>query len=211
MKNSKKHTKNLELVQLSLLAAVMVVLQLFVTMLVRVGAVAPTLALIPLVIASAALGIKGGAILGALFGFIAFICGLTGLDAFTNMMIMYKPAETLLVCLSKAILAGIFSAIVYKLIMAATKKKLFPSVLAASIIAPVTNTALYVLGMALFFREMVPGHSFTDTDGLGVIIAAVFMIIITNFILEVIVTAICTPIVATILTKSKDYKKLLLK
>lgn len=203
--------KNLENVQLALLAAVMVVLQLVATMLVRVGAVAPTLALIPLVIAASALGVKGGAILGSLFGFITFICGLAGLDAFTNAMIMYKPLETLLICILKAGLAGILSALIYKLFILMFKKKIFVASLAASVVAPVVNTAIYVLGMAMFFREMVPGHTFTENDSLWVIIVSVFLIIVANFIMELIVTTVCTPIVASILSKNKEYRKMLLK
>lgn len=205
------HDKNLKMVQLAVLAATMVVLQIAVTLLVRVGAVAPTLALIPLVIGSAALGVKAGVVLGTLFGAIAYICGLTNLDTFTNLMITYKPFETAMICILKAVLAGVISALVFKFVMRISKKKLFPAALASSVIAPIVNTAVYVLGMALFFRELVPGYTFTDSDAIWVVIGSVFMIIITNFIMEVIVTGICSPIVMTALSKNKEFKKMLFK
>ena len=218
MKNTMNgHEKNLRMVQLALLTTVLVVLQLFATFLIRVGVVAPTLALIPLVIGSAALGVKAGAILGAVFGLIAFICGLTGFDAFTNAMIMYKPAETIIICFLKGILAGVLAALVYKCFIKPFKKKknvFIPSLL-ASIIAPVANTAIYVLGMAMFFRDMVTDANgdaiYSSNEALITVMIGVFLIIIGNFILEVIVTGVVTPVITSLLTKNKTFRKLLIK
>ncbi len=209
------HKKNLKMVQLALLAAIIVVLQLLATFLIRVGAVAPTLALIPLVIGGAALGIRAAAVLGGVFSFVAFICGLTGFDAFTNAMIMYKPFETFLVCFLKGILAGILSALVYKGCMKLFRKNVFISSLLSAVIAPVANTAVYIVGMAVFFRDMVTSADgtpvFSNNDAIMTVIIGVFLMIVSNFILEVIVTGVSCPILASILAKSKAFKKMLVK
>ena len=215
MKNT--HEKNLRMVQISLLAAVIVVLQILATLLIRVGAVAPTLALIPLVIGASALGVKAGAILGFVFSLVAFICGLTGFDAFTYQMIMFKPLETVIICFLKGIVAGILAALVYKgcMMLFKTKKNVFVPSLLAAIVAPVANTSVYVVGMALFFRDMVTDANgnpiFASNEALMTVIIGVFAIIIGNFILELIVTGASCPIITSILAKSRSYKKLFIK
>lgn len=211
-KNIDTQRKNRKMVQLALLCALLVALQLLATLLVKVSAVAPTLALIPLVIAGAMHGILGGAVLGTLFGFICFIYGFFGLDAFTNIMISQKPLETLAICMVKGILAGVLGALVYKLLMKLTKNKVFPATLASSVIAPVTNTVIYLAGMTLFFRNMTvdgkPYFGFEPDATLISVFGAMFLMVITNFILEVIITAIASPILASTLAKSKKFSKM---
>ena len=205
-------TKNLKMVQLSFMTALIVVLQLLAALLVRVGAVAPTLSLIPIVIGGAALGCGAGAFLGFVFGLIAFICGITGLDAFTNMMFSARPVETVCICLLKGVLCGLLGAVAYKLLSKATKGKLFPSVLVSSVIVPVVNTAVYVFGMAVFFRDFITDNQgnplYTSNDGLFIVVGGVIVIIIGNFLLELVVNAICCPALAGILSKTKQYKSL---
>jgi len=195
-----------------MLCALLVVLQLLATLLVKVGAVAPTLALIPLVIAGAMHGMLGGAVLGALFGFICFVYGFFNLDMFTNIMINQKPLETLAICMAKGILAGVLGVLVYKLMMKLTKNKVFPSTLASSVIAPVTNTVVYLAGMTLFFRNMTvdgkPYFGFEPDATLLSVFGAMFLMVITNFVLEVIITAIASPILASNLAKSKKFSKM---
>lgn len=209
------HKKNQKMVQISLLCALLVVLQLLATMLVKIGVVAPTLALVPIVIAGAMFGIGGGAILGALFGIVCFLYGFFGLDAFTNLMLGYKPIETFTICMAKGILAGVFGALIYKAVMKISKNKVFPSALASAIICPVINTVIYLFGMAIFFRDMtVNGESyfgFEPSASLFSVFGAMFLMVITNFILEVIVTAICSPILAANLAKSKKFGKLFVR
>ena len=121
-----KKTKNRAMVQLAFFSALIVVLQLIGTMLVRVGAVAPALAPIPLVIGCIIFGYKGALILGSVFGFITLSCGITGFDVFTNHMFQFKPIETAAICFGKAILAALLGVVVYKLaikIFKAIKKR----------------------------------------------------------------------------------------
>lgn len=206
-----KQKKTRSLVQIALFAALIIVLQLIGTLLIRVGAVAPALAPIPLIIGSIIFGFKGSAILGFVFGLITFICGITGFDVFTNHMFMYKPIETIIICFTKAILAGLVSLIVYKLCIKLFSGNLFPSVLIASVAAPIVNTGVYLLGMASFFKDVTMPDgtayfAFSESDTFMVVIAGMFMMVIINFILEVIVTPICTSLITSILSKSKQFK-----
>ena len=79
MKTQKE--KTLELVQLSMLAALVVVLQLLSALIPPIaGMVSITLTLIPVVIGAILFGKKGGAILGFVFGLIVLINCIAGLD-----------------------------------------------------------------------------------------------------------------------------------
>ena len=215
--NSRKK-KNLELTQLALLSAILVVLQLLSATLVRVGLVAPTLALVPIVLAGATLGLKGGITLGTVFGAITFICGITGLDTYTLYLFQNKPLETALLCFAKAIIAAVLGTLFYKVCMKLFKGNVFVASLVSGIMIPVTNTFIYLLGMAVFMRDLVTTASATDPDiqvpiyssdeALVTVMIGFAGIIIVNFILELIVTVICSPAVSTVLSKSKRFKKM---
>ena len=208
MAKIKSHEKNLRMVQLAMIMAIMVVLQIFGAALVRVAITVPALVLIPLYIGSAAFGKKTGAILGGFFGVITLLLGVTGFDAYTHGLFLYKPVATAVICLGKGIAAGFLSAVVYEVMMKLTKNKLFPSSIISSIITPLTNTALYVLGVFVFFKEY---SGFAADSTLWYVFGAVFMMIIVNFLIEVAMNAICCPILVSILAKSKHFKKLLVK
>ncbi|MBE6707744.1 MAG: ECF transporter S component [Ruminococcaceae bacterium] len=207
--------KNLELTQLALLSAILVVLQILSASLVRVGLVAPTLALVPMVLAGATLGIKGGVTLGAVFGAVTFICGITGLDAYTFYLFDNKPLETTLLCFLKGILAGLIGALAFKGSMKIFKSNVLPSALVSGMVIPVINTFTYLLGMALFMRDLVTDANnspvYSSNDALITVMIGFAGMVLFNFILELIVTTVCSPAVATVLSKSKKFKKLFSK
>lgn len=204
--------KNLELAQLALLSAILVVLQLLSATLVRVGLVAPTLALVPMVLAGATLGIKGGITLGTVFGAVTFICGITGLDAYTFYLFENKPLETVGLCFLKGILAGVIGTLAFKGCMKLFKGNVFIGALFSGIVTPVINTFIYLLGMALFMRDLVTDATntpvYSSNDALITVMIGFAGMIIVNFILELVVTVVCSPAVATVLSKSKKFKRM---
>ncbi|MBR4071831.1 MAG: hypothetical protein IKK26_04695 [Clostridia bacterium] len=208
MARNNLHEKNLRIVQLAMIIAIMVVLQIFGAALVRVAITVPALVLIPLYIGSAAFGKKYGAILGGVFGVITLLLGVTGFDAYTNGLFLYKPLATAVICLGKGIMAGFLSAVVYEALMKLFKNKLFPAALISAAVTPVVNTGLYVLGVYVFFKEY---SGFAADSTFFYVIGAVFMMIIVNFLVEVAMNAICCPILVSILARSKHFKKLLIK
>lgn len=207
-KKINSHEKNLRMVQLAMIMAIMVVLQIFGAALVRVAITVPALVLIPLFIGSATFGKKYGAILGGLFGIITLILGITGFDAYTNGLFLYKPLATAVICLGKGILAGFLSAVVYELLVKLFKGKLFPAALISAIVTPLVNTGLYITGVFIFFKEY---SGFASDSTFFYVFGAIFMMIIVNFLIEVAMNAFCCPILVSILAKSKHFRKLLIK
>ena len=150
--------KTLELVQLSMLAALVVVLQILSALIPPIGGmVSITLTLIPVVIGAILFGKKGGAILGFTFGVIVMINCITALDPGGNILWNTNPFLTAFLCLLKGTLAGFVPAVVYSAVTSNktvnTTKKIFSTALAA-MLAPIVNTSTFVIGMLLFFKDL---------------------------------------------------------
>lgn len=99
--------------------------------------------LVPIVLGAILLGPWAGAFLGFVFGLITLLFGVTGADAFTNILFNGSPVMTTLTCLVKGIAAGLVPGFVYKPI---AKKNSLVAAIVASALAPVMNTGIFILG-----------------------------------------------------------------
>lgn len=137
---------------ISILAAIVVVLTILCTF-IKFGPFSITLALAPIIIGSALYGKKAGAILGGVFGLVVVITGLLGFDGGTVLYLCSQNAiATVLICLVKGAAAGFVAGLVYELL---SRKNLKFSVVAAGIVCPVVNTGLFILGMLVFFFDIL--------------------------------------------------------
>lgn len=196
MKTQRK--KTLELVQLAMLAALVVVLQLLSALIPPIaGMVSITLTLIPVVIGAILFDKKGGAILGFVFGLIVMINCITGLDPGGNILWNTNPILTAIICLVKGTLAGFVPAVVYSAIMGKNneggKKKLFTTIISA-MLAPIVNTSTFVLGMLLFFKETL----MVWADGKPIMLYILLGLAGINFLIEFIINLILTPAIIRI-------------
>ena len=190
--------KTLELVQLAMLAALVVVLQIISALIPPIaGMVSITLTLIPVVIGAILFDKKGGAILGLTFGLIVMINCITGLDPGGNILWNTNPILTALICLTKGVLAGFVPAVVYSAIcnkkeMSSTKK-LFTTMFAA-MLAPLVNTATFVAGMLLFFKDTLTAWA----GGQALVVYILVGLAGLNFLIEFIINIILTPAIIRI-------------
>lgn len=190
--------KTLELVQLAMLAALVVVLQILSALIPPIGGmVSITLTLIPVVIGAILFGKKGGAILGFTFGLIVMINCITGLDPGGNILWNTNPILTALLCLLKGTLAGLVPAVVYSAIKGnkttSTAKKIFCTALAA-MLAPIVNTSTFVIGMLLFFKDTLTAWA----DGKPIMLYILLGLAGLNFLIEFIINIILTPAIIRI-------------
>ena len=190
--------KTLELVQLSMLAALVVVLQVLSALIPPIGGmVSITLTLIPVVIGSILFGKKGGVILGFTFGMIVMINCITGLDPGGNILWNTNPALTALLCLLKGVLAGFVPSVVYAAISRnkemTTSKKVFATTLAA-MLAPIVNTSTFVVGMLLFFKDTLTIWA----GGQALMVYILVGLAGLNFLIEFIINIILTPAIIRI-------------
>lgn len=184
------------IVGIGLLTAIVVVLQ-FVSMALRFSAFSITLTLVPIVVGAALYGWKTGAWLGLVFGAAVLLTG----DAAAFLTI--NPAGTIATVLVKGAMAGLVAGLVYRLI---AKKNQVAAVLVSSIVAPIVNTGIFLLGCRLFFFDTVAAWG----AGLGFENTFVYMIVGLvggNFLIELGVNIVLNPAILQIIKIGKKKLK----
>lgn len=120
MNNGKQKGNTRRMTGLAIFTAIIVVLQVLCTF-VRFGPFSITLALAPIIIATAIYGKGAGAYLGGVFGLVVLITGLLGWDGGTVMLLMsINPVACILICIVKGAAAGFLAGLCYEAI---AKKK----------------------------------------------------------------------------------------
>ena len=194
MENSKKKPSKGKkisastVVGIGLLTAIVIVLQ-FVSMALRFGNFSITLTLIPIVVGAALYGIKTGAWLGFVFGAAVLLTG----DA-ASFLTVNVPG-TIATVLVKGTMAGLCAAVVYRLI---AKKNEIIAVLVSSVVAPVVNTGIFLLGCRIFFYDTVKAWG----EGFGFENAFVYMIVGLvgiNFLIELGTNLVLNPAILRII------------
>ena len=190
------HTKIQKLVGTALLTALVIVLQLFGSGF-RIGPVAISLVLIPIVVGAVIYGPGIGAFLGAVFGVVVIGMILGGMDPASMLMMQFNAPATVIVCLVKGILAGLVAGLVYK---ALRKKNAKLGTVLSGILAPIMNTGFYVFMVTFVFTDLM--EKSYKLQGTGAVFAAIMAMIATNFIAELITTAVISPIILFALKKA---------
>ena len=194
----KTKEKTLKMVSLGILSAIIIVLQV-VTTYFPTKPFPITLALIPIIIGCALFDEKAGAFLGGVFSVVVIIMCNIGADVGGAMVWNANPFMCVLVCMTKGICAGYVSGLFYRLI---SKKNTIVATIIAGLTAPIVNTGIFALGMVLFFKETLALWS----GGSDVLYYIIFGLLGINFLVEVGVNMILSPVVVKILnaiSKSK--------
>ena len=185
---------------LSIFTAVIALLTVLCTF-IRFGPFSITLALAPVIIGGAVYGMKAGAYLGGVFGFVVLLTGIFGWDGGTIMLLMGQNAlGCIAICLGKGMAAGWASAAVYKLL---EKKSGKASSVAAAIVCPVVNTGLFILGMYVFFLNVLESWA----GGMNVLYFAIIGLTGINFIVEVVVNLALSSTITGIIRYGKGNRR----
>ena len=172
----------LALVELSVLTAIVVVLQLLGSF-IHFGLFSVTLVLIPVVLGAALYGPLAGAWLGLVFGVTVLLSG----DAAPFLAI--NPAATVLVVLLKGAGAGFAAGLIYRLL---AKKNTWVAAFAAALLCPIANTGIFLIGGLLFFlptlREWGEGLGYPNVGNY-----IIFGLVGGNFLFEVGVNLLLAP------------------
>jgi len=192
--------KTKRLVGVAIFAAIIIALQAFATAVnfVTPGTIPIALVLPPLVIGAAIYGAKVGMMLGICFGAVVMFSGIFGLAPTSAMMWNTSPIIFVVGTLGRGAAVGFVAGYSYKLF---AKKDAFVGVWAASIVAPIVNTALFTIVFFLFLEVLV------DTgDGYGLLHYASAFMISFNFMLEMVVNIVIAPAIARIINVGKKMR-----
>ncbi len=180
-----KNQKIKRMVTLSLLAAIVVVLQMLGGYF-HIGPVSLSLVLVPIVLGSALLGEKAGAFLGAVFSVVVIVYCVNGMDVGGAMVWNANPTICFLVVMAKGVMAGYLSGLVYK---AFSKKNRYLAMLLAAIAAPVVNTGIFVSSLFIFFKDVLDVWA----EGGNVVIYVLSGLVLLNFVPELIINIMMSP------------------
>ncbi len=210
MNRNPNRAKTLTMVQIALLSALVVVLQLFFSQ-IRIGVVTLNFVLIPIVIAGALIGPMAGLIVGAFAGLTTFIQVFTSGDVFYVFLMTNNAFATALICIFKTALAGFFAGLLFQLISRigkASAGKNYIAGLTASIVCPVVNTGLFVLGMLVFFGgALTADATFGAMAAEGLVSYVLVGLVGVNFFVELALTVILCPLICTALIASGLFRK----
>ena len=180
--------------ELALMAAIVIIMTFTPLGYLRVGAIEVTFIVIPVAVGAVMLGVKGGAILGLIFGLTSF-AQCFGMSAFGTMLFGVNPVGTAFACIVPRICVGVVPALLYKIFRKIDKKDGW-SIAVSCLLSPLTNTALYLACVCFIFqKEMMEMYKYTGKGGLHFLFW-VFALVALNAILEAVSslfigTAIC--------------------
>lgn len=155
--------------------------------------------LVPIVLGAILLGPWAGAFLGFVFGLITLLFGVTGADAFTNILFVNSPVLTSLTCLIKGIAAGLVPGLVYRPI---AKKNTLAAAIVASALAPVMNTGIFILG-GLTMSGVI-SQNFVE-EGSTVIYFLVIGCAGVNFLIEFAINLVLSPAIHRVVLVAEKY------
>lgn len=191
----KTKEKTLRLVSMGILSAIIIVLQIVATYF-PTKPFPITFTLIPIIIGAALFDEKAGAFLGGVFSVVVIVMCVIGADVGGAMVWNANPFLCILVCMLKGICAGYVSGLVYRLI---SKRNSVAATIVAALSAPVVNTGIFILGLVLFFRPILAQWS----GGSDLVYYILFGLTGLNFLIEVGVNMILSPVIIKILEAVK--------
>ena len=194
MKNKSGKMSTQTIVMSAILTAIVVVLQ-FMGSFIKLGQFSISLVLIPIVIGVAVGGAKIGAWLGFVFGMVVLLSG----DAASFLAI--NVPGTIITVLAKGILCGYISGLIYQIVK---KKNVYLAIILASIVCPLINTGVFLIGCSLFFIETVAGWAQAAGLGENVLQYMIVFLVGGNFIFELLVNIVLSPVILRLLNVRKN-------
>ena len=168
---------------LALFTALVVVLQLMGAF-IKLGPFSISLTAVPIIVGAALYGPAAGAWLGGVFGLVVMFTD-------TALFMPVSPIGTILTVMLKGICGGFLSGLCYK---ALAEKNEWLAVLAASIVFPVVNTGLFLIGCRLFFMPLINEWA----AAAGFASAGAFMVtgmVGLNFLVELAIDLVLSPVI----------------
>ncbi len=189
-----KSSRSKNVATLGIFAALVVVLQVLGSVLVRFGLFNISLVLIPIVLGGALYGVKAGTMLGFLFGVVVAIITATPLDVGSHQMFQLSPILTVLLCLVKGTAAGFVSGLISNCSL--RKGKPYLTMLLASMAAPIVNTGIFCAAVTFFYRDLL--NEWATAAGADSMYFLFMGIVGVNFLLEFAVNVIAAPALSRI-------------
>ena len=194
MSTQKRRMSTETMVLAAVLTALVIVLQL-VGAVVRFGPFSISLVLVPIVIGAASCGAGVGAWLGLIFGVVVLLSG----DAAAVLAV--NPLGTVITVLIKGTACGLLAGLTYKYL---EKFSRYLAVAIAALVCPIVNTGVFLLGCLLFFMPTITEWATAAELGGNVAEYMIFVLVGANFLVEVAVNIVLSPVIIRLLNYRKQ-------
>ena len=179
-----------KLIYTAMFAAVVVILQMFVS--IPLGMFTITLTLVPIMLGAILFGPLSGAFLGGVFGVVVAIQVITGAAGpASTLMLVQAPVITVVLCILKGAVAGWVSGLVYQAIRKTEKTKL--AVILSAVACPIVNTGIFCLGLVVFYNNLLNEWSIAGGYA-GAFTFILLGLIGLNFVVEFAVNVLLIPV-----------------
>jgi len=178
-----KNTKNM--VTTAILTAMVIILQLLGSF-IKFGPFSISLVLMPIVLGAALCGTKSAGWLGFVFGIIVLMR-----DA--GLFLAVSVWGTVLTVLAKGIACGLVAGICYN---ALKKISVTFAVFVASLVCPIVNTGIFLIGCGLFFMPLI--GEWAAAAGSAVLPYMLVSFVGANFVLDVVLNVVFCPIIISL-------------
>lgn len=197
MKKTTNSERTRRLVTAAMMTTLVVVFQLLATYTAFFGPFSTAIGLIPIAIGACICGPLVGAWLGLVFGIVVLATGGAAL------FFAFSIPGTIITVLLKGAGCGFIAGLAFKIF--APKLKFFAAIV-SSLLCPIVNTGIFLLGSAVFFMphaQAIGDMVGVDGAGFGVFIALAFA----NFIIELLMCGLLSPVFVRIIKIVKLGKK----
>ena len=177
----------------AVMTAIVIVVQYLGSVTTFFGPFSTAIGLTPIIIGAALCGVSVGAWLGFVFGMVVLLSGGAAL------FLAFDVAGTIITVLLKGALCGFAAGLTYKLL---SKVNSYLAVFSASLICPITNTAVFLLGCRIFFyphADAIAKQLSSNASGM----ALFWALAMGNFLFEILLNVVLAPVVIRILKHTK--------
>ncbi len=198
------NNKPKELTLMGLLTAVLLVMSFTPLGYLNVGPLAITLNMIPVAIGAVALGVRGGAFLGAVFGVTSVLqcIGIGGSSPMGVILFEISPVLCILQRFVPRFLMGVLTAYIYRFIKKTAAKKAAPFV--AGFSAAFLNTVLFMSLLVLLFGNT---DYMTELMGGKNVLVFICTFVGVNAVFEMIASTVFTGIIVKALERARLIKR----
>jgi hypothetical protein len=190
-KTNKRTQSTRDLTTTAMLIALIVALQAFSSIAARIGLFSFALGLFPATIGSVLYGKKKSLIFGAALGIT-----ILATDATAFALYGVNVFATIFVVMLKSVASTFVTATVFEWF---GKLNRYIAVVVAAILGPIFNTAIFTAGVCVFFKDFFSQF----IDGGVSFITGFLLLILMNFIIEMVINIVLSPIVLRVV----DIKK----
>ena len=193
MQKTRNSFSTKKMVTIAIIIALIAVLQSFSSVAARIGLFSFALGLFPATVGSVMYGKKESVIFGSVLGIV-----ILATDATAYALYSVNFFATVLVVMAKSIASTLVTALIFNLLKNFNR---YVAVVVAAILAPIVNTGIFIGGVCIFFKDFFAQYITGD-----VFIVGFILMLLTNFIIEMIINIVLSPVVLKVLDLKKPNK-----